>query len=380
MNPGPRTPFVFSVFRESGFRDSPTLVFQAFDYLPQPKADDHLNPVKCFLGEVGIHKYLTHPYVSPLFGDFTGLPPLLIQAGEAEVLRDEITLLAHKASLAGVEVSHEIFEDCVHVFQTFLFLEASRRAFNSQRNFVNNQIPSLRTTPVVPQGGMDAKDAEIVSDAHVVLGNGKQNPKSLPSSPRPEDPPLPEEEDTDADSIVTHPSPQSTPELGQDPLVAADEEGVKVDGEGDEYTWTKSTPVLTTSTAAATSTSSSSTSTPHSPSSSGTVTPRPLLRAYTSARNLFMTKSVSHESTPVTSPLQSPKSTRQSRSMSATIPILGIPLGLGLSGDQGGPLVAKEMESTPLHARSSSHPDLRSLLEDYAEKGPSNSTIVFGKA
>ena len=45
--------------------------------------------------------YLTHPYASPLFGDFTGLPPLLIQAGESEVLRDEITLLAHKATLAG---------------------------------------------------------------------------------------------------------------------------------------------------------------------------------------------------------------------------------------------------------------------------------------
>lgn len=24
--------------------------------------------------------YLTHPYASPLFGDFTGLPPMLIQA------------------------------------------------------------------------------------------------------------------------------------------------------------------------------------------------------------------------------------------------------------------------------------------------------------
>ena len=57
--------------------------------------------------------YLTHPYASPLFGDFTGLPPLLIQAGESEVLRDEITLLAHKATLAGVQVMHELYEDAV---------------------------------------------------------------------------------------------------------------------------------------------------------------------------------------------------------------------------------------------------------------------------
>ena len=60
-----------------------------------------------------MEKYLTHPYASPLFGDFKGLPPILIQAGEVEVLRDEITLLAHKASLAGVEVRHELYEDMV---------------------------------------------------------------------------------------------------------------------------------------------------------------------------------------------------------------------------------------------------------------------------
>lgn len=83
---------------------------QPFDYLPNPSAeDDHLHPVKCLLGD-SIDEYLTHPYVSPLFGDLAGLPPLLIQAGDAEVLRDEITLLAHKAAMAGVKVEHEIFE------------------------------------------------------------------------------------------------------------------------------------------------------------------------------------------------------------------------------------------------------------------------------
>ena len=38
---------------------------------------------------------------------------MLIQAGESEVLRDEITLLAHKATLAGVQVMHELYEDAV---------------------------------------------------------------------------------------------------------------------------------------------------------------------------------------------------------------------------------------------------------------------------
>lgn len=69
-----------------------------------------------------------------------GLPPLLIQCGDAEVLRDEITLLAHKASLAGVAVRHELYEDCVHVFQAFLFLDASRKALQSCRHFVRTAL------------------------------------------------------------------------------------------------------------------------------------------------------------------------------------------------------------------------------------------------
>lgn len=87
-----------------------------FDVVPQPRSNDHLNPVACYLGVEGMERYLTHPYASPLFGDFTGLPPMLVQSGDAEVLRDEITLLAHKATLAGVKVTHEIFQDAVSTF------------------------------------------------------------------------------------------------------------------------------------------------------------------------------------------------------------------------------------------------------------------------
>jgi len=77
--------------------------------------DDPLHPVQLYLG-ANLDKYITHPYASPLFGNFVGLPPLLIQSGDAEVLRDEITLLAHKASLAGVKVRHELYEDAASYF------------------------------------------------------------------------------------------------------------------------------------------------------------------------------------------------------------------------------------------------------------------------
>ena len=87
---------------------------QPYDYLRMPSGDDHMNPIASLLGAENVKKLITHPYVSPLFGDFTGFPPLLIQCGDAECLRDEGTLLAHKASLAGVQVYHEVYEDCPH--------------------------------------------------------------------------------------------------------------------------------------------------------------------------------------------------------------------------------------------------------------------------
>ncbi|CUA67392.1 Acetyl-hydrolase [Streptomyces hygroscopicus] [Rhizoctonia solani] len=120
------------------------------DVVPRPDADDPLNPVACYLGwGENMKKYITHPYASPLFGDFKGLPPLLVQSGDSEVLRDEITLLAHKATLAGVDVRHELFEDAVHVFQMFPFLPATRRAFRNVRSFVKQLDSKLSTAPPV---------------------------------------------------------------------------------------------------------------------------------------------------------------------------------------------------------------------------------------
>ncbi|KAH9920257.1 Alpha/Beta hydrolase protein [Epithele typhae] len=151
-----------------------------FDIVPMPQPGDHMNPIMCYLGE-HVEKYLTHPYASPLFGDFKGLPPLLIQAGEVEVLRDEITLLAHKASRAGVEVRHELYEDMVHVFQSFPFLQAARHAFSSCHDFVWNFLPQHQShTPQYfePSAEKQLED-EIDSNAtRVVRGDGTETDAS----------------------------------------------------------------------------------------------------------------------------------------------------------------------------------------------------------
>lgn len=125
----------------------------SFDIVPIPSNGDHLDPVACYLGS-NMERYLTHPYASPLFGDFTGLPPMLIQAGESEVLRDEVTLLAHKATLAGVQVMHELYEDAVSMQVSMLFGSLSmaylRNRFTYSKHFLFSKRHSTPLRPVAP--------------------------------------------------------------------------------------------------------------------------------------------------------------------------------------------------------------------------------------
>src|SRR5256885_2133997 len=85
---------------------------EQYDLLFKPSDDEPLHPVKFYLSPYEERSYLvTHPYASPIFAELDHLPPLLIQCGEAEVLHDEICLLAHKASQTGTTfVRHEVYE------------------------------------------------------------------------------------------------------------------------------------------------------------------------------------------------------------------------------------------------------------------------------
>lgn len=56
------------------------------------------------------------PLASPLLGDWTGYPPLMIHVSDIEVLRDDSQALAARASTAGVAVRLERFPDTPHVW------------------------------------------------------------------------------------------------------------------------------------------------------------------------------------------------------------------------------------------------------------------------
>src|SRR5579863_1956352 len=84
----------------------------------------------------------THPLASPLYADLAGLPPLFIQASNSEVLLDDSTRLAAKASKAGVAVDFKTWHRLPHVWQIFTpFLPESRAALAEAGAFVKRQVP-----------------------------------------------------------------------------------------------------------------------------------------------------------------------------------------------------------------------------------------------
>lgn len=60
---------------------------------------------------------LRSPLLSPRFADLTGLPPLLVQVGESEILLDDATGTAAAAEEAGVDVTLEVWPEVFHVWQ-----------------------------------------------------------------------------------------------------------------------------------------------------------------------------------------------------------------------------------------------------------------------
>jgi acetyl esterase/lipase len=69
------------------------------------------------------------PLASPVFGDFAGLPPILIHVGSEEALLGDSLLLAERAGHARVHVRLEIWPEMIHVWHFFGGqLGAARRA------------------------------------------------------------------------------------------------------------------------------------------------------------------------------------------------------------------------------------------------------------
>lgn len=80
--------------------------------------------------------------VSPIYGDLSGLPPLLIQAGSNEVLLDDATRLAARAASDEVAVTLDVVPQVSHVFQAFsAMLDEAEEALTRAGAFVRGHLP-----------------------------------------------------------------------------------------------------------------------------------------------------------------------------------------------------------------------------------------------
>ena len=66
------------------------------------------------------------PRCSPIYGDLTGLPPMYITGGQAEILYDDQVQLAETARKAGVDVTFESWKHMIHIFPIFVDLPESQ--------------------------------------------------------------------------------------------------------------------------------------------------------------------------------------------------------------------------------------------------------------
>jgi len=96
------------------------------------------------------------PLASPLYGDMRGLPPLSIDVGARETLRDDSTRFAARAREAGVRVTSRVWPVVPHVWQlAHHFVPEGRESLRNAAEFLHQAVrgapacaPRLAIVPV----------------------------------------------------------------------------------------------------------------------------------------------------------------------------------------------------------------------------------------
>lgn len=99
---------------------------------PVVQKEGLLGMAKLYLGDADPK----NPLAAPLHADLAGLPPLLLQVGDAETLLDDATRLTEKARAAGVDVTLKVWDEMPHVWHLFApILPEGRQAIDEIGSF-----------------------------------------------------------------------------------------------------------------------------------------------------------------------------------------------------------------------------------------------------
>jgi epsilon-lactone hydrolase len=83
----------------------------------------------------------TEPWISPLYGDLHGLPPIYINVGEYETMLDDSTRFAAKAKDSGVDITLVVAPKMIHCYPLMapMFPEATQ-AMNEICGFIQKRL------------------------------------------------------------------------------------------------------------------------------------------------------------------------------------------------------------------------------------------------
>jgi monoterpene epsilon-lactone hydrolase len=81
------------------------------------------------------------PLASPQYADLNGLPPMCVQVGEDEVLRDDSIRLAQRAKQAGIEANLRVWPTVPHVWQLLhKWIPEGRESLQQSQDFLARHI------------------------------------------------------------------------------------------------------------------------------------------------------------------------------------------------------------------------------------------------
>jgi len=94
-----------------------------------------------------VHNDAQDPLISPVFGNLRGLPPLLVHAGEDEILREDAVRIASLAKSEDVDVRLEIYPRMWHVWQINLTLPQAIQSLDDITQFLKAHLGQVTRQP-----------------------------------------------------------------------------------------------------------------------------------------------------------------------------------------------------------------------------------------
>lgn len=85
------------------------------------------------------------PLISPLFGDLSDLPPVLVQASRSEVLYDDSLRFVEKAKNEGIDVTFQVWHGLIHWWHMFGGMPEAKEAIEKIIDFINDKYEKRRS-------------------------------------------------------------------------------------------------------------------------------------------------------------------------------------------------------------------------------------------